>query len=365
MEPYRRGSNTDAARMVLEIIFLVWLSQMTADFTFATAAMVKRAGPGVLLSIVSLIDGTSLLLFWIYVAMRANILLTVYRNPIIVPTNSYQMILETVASRQGTQTVINFLNIAMALCRFMLFYRFQARLNVLNKILTNAVTDIYHFMVLAITFLGGYAAMAHFLFGSSIEGYSSYGKAVQAVWEMVLGNFDYGAMDYVNPDMACLFFITFIFLIVFVLLNVFLAIIVEAYARAQGDGDTVADELGFGVRRGVHAALGRRKFAEADVVAALQALQARGKLAATEAEIRAEVLRVGVASASSAAQSAVHRPGFAEHAGLARVPDGDDDEEGGGRPEPADTGALVAKISSMMQENLAMRARLAALGVPT
>ncbi len=38
------------------------------------------------------------------------------------------------------------------------------------------------------------------------------------LWRMLMGDFDYATMDKVNPEMAAIFFITYMFLVLLVLL---------------------------------------------------------------------------------------------------------------------------------------------------
>lgn len=112
-------------------------------------------------------------LFFAYIAFRAQVLWTVYDNPISVPTNQYESVLEDVALIQNSQLVVNFLNIFIGLLRFFKFYQFQAKLNVLNKTFANAFVDLYHFIIMFSVIFGGYAVMGHILFGPSVHDYNS------------------------------------------------------------------------------------------------------------------------------------------------------------------------------------------------
>lgn len=132
-----------------------------------------------------------------------------------VPTNEYQLILEDIAGVQRIQIVGTFLNLFLSLLRLFKFYQFQERLNVLYKTFAHAFVDLYHFVLMFGVIFGGFAVMAHFLFGLSAREYSSFGLSLNACWSMTLGEFKdtFPQMDYINPQMAAIFFIMFMFLV--------------------------------------------------------------------------------------------------------------------------------------------------------
>jgi hypothetical protein len=98
---------------------------------------------------------------------------------------------------------VSFFNIAVALVRFSKFYRFQGRLDILNKTIIYAFENLYvdpvlmshefrlnllfkiilvgcryHYLAIFFVVFGGYAAMGHFLFGMHLVTFSTMGRRV-------------------------------------------------------------------------------------------------------------------------------------------------------------------------------------------
>ena len=78
--------------------------------------------------------------------------------------------------------------------------------------------------------------MSYYLFGSSIEAFSSVGKAFNANFDLLLGSTDYNeAIQKEYAVMGPVFFYSFNGIVFFVLLNILLAILVEAYMKVVED----------------------------------------------------------------------------------------------------------------------------------
>jgi len=113
------------------------------------------------------------------------------------------------------------------------FFDFQDRMNILNKTLANALEDLLHFFILFFLIFLSYAALALLLFGPHILPYSSVGRVIQSLGEIMLGNFDFGIIFEINPLMSSLLFWTYVILVCITLVNIFLAILIDAYAEAK------------------------------------------------------------------------------------------------------------------------------------
>jgi len=101
---------------------------------------------------------------------------------------------------------------------------------------------------------------------------------LKGVCQMLLGEFDYESIEDVNPDMAALFFVTYMFLVMIVLLNILLAILIEGYDNATKDqeGTSILVEIGRGIVRGWNALRGLTKeINDEKIVEALQRLNAQ------------------------------------------------------------------------------------------
>ena len=53
------------------------------------------------------------------------------------------------------------------------------------------------------------------------------------LFRVILGDFDYGAMENANRYLGPIYFVTYVFIVLFVLLNMFLAIITDTYTEVK------------------------------------------------------------------------------------------------------------------------------------
>ena len=83
-------------------------------------------------------------------------------------------------------------------------------------------------------------------FGLDVEDYSSVPKSLLALFQLLLGIFDYDALWRSNRVLSPLLFVSFVVLVVFILMNIFLAIINDAFSvvneQQRGSG-SVSDML--------------------------------------------------------------------------------------------------------------------------
>eukprot|EP00294_Goniomonas_avonlea_P016118 CAMPEP_0114543130 /NCGR_PEP_ID=MMETSP0114-20121206/2195_1 /TAXON_ID=31324 /ORGANISM="Goniomonas sp, Strain m" /LENGTH=594 /DNA_ID=CAMNT_0001727455 /DNA_START=6 /DNA_END=1787 /DNA_ORIENTATION=+ len=330
MEPYRTES--DKARLGLEIVFLVWLSFQLFHFLFESVSTARKEGVRALVSMWTLVDAGNLSLFVLFVVLRVRILFMIYDNPIQVPTNVYQEILEDVADVQDVQRLVVFLTIFLSLLRLFKFYQFQDRLNVLNRTFANAFTDLYHFLIMFCIIFGGFAIMSHFLFGLSLSPYASLGLSLMSMWQWFCGSTDQNDLIYISPTMGTIFYILYQFVGILILQNVLLAILIDAYAKAVADLDavaSVADEMGIAVQKMVRV-LRCSKLNDAMMCAALEKLHAKGIESVSATELK---------SAAGVGVDVADYPGV--------VPFDDTGEE---KPEENNSD-LMAALDSVLKEN--------------
>lgn len=62
-------------------------------------------------------------------------------------------------------------------------------------------------------------------------------------FRIVLGDFNFPAMQAQNPVLGPMFFVTYVFFVFFVLLNMFLAIINDTYGAVKADMNKKKNEL--------------------------------------------------------------------------------------------------------------------------
>jgi len=179
----------------------------------------------------------------------------IYSDILVVPASEYKPLLEEAANQQELVLTINSFNILICIFRLFKYYEFQDRLNILTRTFGEAWTDLYHFLIMFLIIFIGYSFLAHVIWGPHVYTYSTFGFSVQAQWEMLLGNYDYQALQKVAPDFAAILFWTYIFFVAIVCLNVLLAILIEAFGSASQPADpdippnSVGEQLSLFVQR--------------------------------------------------------------------------------------------------------------------
>lgn len=169
----------------------------------------------------TVVDSFNYALFIWYIVVRIDILSAIYdKNKIIVvPTNKYESVLEEISSKLSVQLFLNFANILLCLVRCFKFYRFQPRLAIINKTLVNAFPDLYHFILMFITVLFGFAVMSTILFGTELWQFATLFESLNTGWMWMNGAVRYADIARVDAEMATVYYVSFVFLINIVLLN--------------------------------------------------------------------------------------------------------------------------------------------------
>merc|ERR1719230_1253452 len=76
---------------------------------------------------------------------------------------------------------------------------------------------------------------AHFLFGQSLKEWSSSILAICSGFRALMGDFDFNAMYVISPFNATCWFVIYMAFIFLVLLNMFVAIVMDAYATVKNE----------------------------------------------------------------------------------------------------------------------------------
>mmetsp|Transcript_20142 Transcript_20142/g.47038 ORF Transcript_20142/g.47038 Transcript_20142/m.47038 type:complete len:6215 (+) Transcript_20142:20-18664(+) len=234
MEPYKNNV-WDWARLVLECLFLtmVGMQVMAEMHDFATS--VHEGGISQYLAdLWNIIDLTNLATMLAFIAMRWFYLQYIFDNPIVLPSNKYRPELEEVAARAAVVLFIVVLNVFCKILLLLKHFEFQPRMSIINNTLKIAFLDLLHFMILFFLIFLSFASLVILLFGPHRKSFSTWGRALQTLAEMMIGNFDYAEIHEISPLMSTLVFWLYILLVMFVLVNIFLAIIVDSYAEAKG-----------------------------------------------------------------------------------------------------------------------------------
>ncbi|NXU75077.1 PK2L2 protein, partial [Oreotrochilus melanogaster] len=105
----------------------------------------------------------------------------------------------------------------------------------LSSTLSHCAKDIIGFATIFFIVFFAYAQLGYLVFGSHVEEFSTFQNCIFTQFRIVLGDFEFEAIETVNRILGPLYFITFVFFVFFLLLNMFLAIINDAYSEVKGD----------------------------------------------------------------------------------------------------------------------------------
>eukprot|EP00754_Rhynchopus_humris_P006847 Rhum_TRINITY_DN13235_c0_g1::Rhum_TRINITY_DN13235_c0_g1_i1::g.58348::m.58348 len=135
----------------------------------------------------------------------------------------------------GQFSISNYLNSVNALLCFIKTFKYLGKfsqLAVLIRTLSHSRQEIAYFLVIFAVIFTGFALAFQLGFGGDVEDYRSFADSLMSLFRMLLGEFDYAALEKSNRVLAPLFFTFYNVLVLFVLSNMFIAIVSGAYAVA-------------------------------------------------------------------------------------------------------------------------------------
>merc|ERR1740121_1092788 len=119
----------------------------------------------------------------------------------------------------------------------------------LTQTIYKAGNNIIHFMMLFSTLFVMLAFMAHWILGTQIPAFGTFGDALSSQGRMLFGEFIYapGAENLHTTDMILYwsYAFTFMLLMFFTLLNFFLGIVVDAFADVKEGNSSLKTIRGF------------------------------------------------------------------------------------------------------------------------
>lgn len=185
-------------------------------------------------------------MLWIAVRVSLITMILSAGNRIEVPTNQYEMVLEYAYSITQSQLLMNFFNILMCLIRMFKFYRFQPRLAVVNQTLQKSGPDLFHFLLMFLTFIYGFAVITNILFGPQLIFFSNMPESMATTFTyMLTAAPNQAAMANVNGEMAVVWYLCFMLIVGVILLNVLLAILVDSYMAAKEEEEEKWKAMGY------------------------------------------------------------------------------------------------------------------------
>ncbi|XP_063205527.1 polycystin-2-like protein 2 [Chroicocephalus ridibundus] len=134
------------------------------------------------------------------------------------------------------------INVFFAWIKIFKYVSFNKTMMQLSSTLSRCDKDILGFAVMFFIIFFAYAQFGYLVFGSQVEEFSSFQNCIFTQFRIVLGDFNFEAIEAANRILGPVYFITFVFLVFFVLLNMVLAIINDTYSEVKADFQMITSE---------------------------------------------------------------------------------------------------------------------------
>ncbi|GAB1302455.1 Polycystic kidney disease 2-like 1 protein [Apodemus speciosus] len=163
---------------------------------------------------------------------------------------------EFLAFWQTQYNNMNAVNIFFAWIKIFKYISFNKTMTQLSSTLARCAKDILGFAIMFFIVFFAYAQLGYLLFGTQVENFSTFVKCMCVPcphpqvphppaprFRIILGDFDYNAIDNANRILGPVYFVTYVFFVFFVLLNMFLAIINDTYSEVKEELAAQKDQL--------------------------------------------------------------------------------------------------------------------------
>ncbi|XP_043912299.1 polycystic kidney disease 2-like 1 protein [Protopterus annectens] len=166
--------------------------------------------------------------FSIFRTIKVNSLLgKLLKNPTIYAD------FEFLAFWQTQYNNMNAVNLFFAWIKIFKYISFNKTMTQLSSTLARCAKDILGFAIMFFIVFFAYAQLGYLIFGTQVEIFSTFVKCIFTQFRIILGDFDYDAIDKANRILGPIYFVTYVFFVFFVLLNMFLAIINDTYSEVK------------------------------------------------------------------------------------------------------------------------------------
>jgi len=170
-------------------------------------------------------------------------------------------------------------------------------MNQLSSTLSRCAKDVAGFTLMFFIVFLAFVQLAYLVFGTQIRDFSTIPNCIFTQLRIILGDFDFQAIEKAHGVIGPLYFFTYIFFVFFVLMNMFLAIINDTYAEVKGDRSQddqfqVTDYFKQTYGRIIHK-LGKKREKIVDIQAAVNVADEDGDRKVDFAEWRRELRKRG------------------------------------------------------------------------
>eukprot|EP01043_Picozoa_sp_COSAG02_P024508 COSAG02_NODE_1340_length_13187_cov_6.960804_14_plen_916_part_00 len=135
------------------------------------------------------------------------------------------------------QTALAFYS-ALSALRFFKYFRFSLRLNLLWRVIDLAVLQLMNFMLIIGVLMLSFSFLSVTNFGPTVRGFHNVPSAMMSLVQMSTGDVEWAGYDDMKraaPVLAPVFIVLYVFIFIVVVINMFVAILMDAYAVARDE----------------------------------------------------------------------------------------------------------------------------------
>ncbi|XP_075258867.1 polycystin-2-like isoform X2 [Convolutriloba macropyga] len=142
------------------------------------------------------------------------------------------------------------------------YISFNKTMTQLQTTLSRCAKDIAGFLVMFLIVFLAYAQLSYLVFGTQVKDFSTFKNCIFTLFRIILGDFDFYALEAANRVLGPIVFLTYVFFVFFVLLNMFLAIINDTYSEVKADLASQKSEIEISdyFKKGLNKAVARLTF---------------------------------------------------------------------------------------------------------
>lgn len=123
---------------------------------------------------------------------------------------------------------------------------FNKTMSSLSMTLSRCAMDVAGFAVMFFIVFLAYAQLGYLVFGTQVNDFSTFERSIYTLFRIILGDFDFEALEAANRILGPIFFLTYVFFVFFVLLNMFIAIINDTYGEIKAELANSKSEIELG-----------------------------------------------------------------------------------------------------------------------
>ncbi|CAH8862237.1 unnamed protein product [Trichobilharzia szidati] len=135
------------------------------------------------------------------------------------------------------------LTVFLAWVKLFKYISFNKTMTQLSSTLGSCAKDLAGFAIMFFIVFFSFAQLGYLAFGTQAKDFSSFMTTVFTLFRIILGDFDFNALQTANRVFGPIYFIVYVFFVFFVLINMFIAIINETYSSVKSDLEKQPNEF--------------------------------------------------------------------------------------------------------------------------